>query len=641
MRDFGFGLAAQLLRYLRIMIAGACLAGLLAGVGYCDDRVGRRIDDFQLQDSTGKEIALSDFPDRRVVVVLFMGTDCPLVKIYMPKLMAFAEEFAERGVAFLAIDSNLQDSRSELADFAQTYSCNFPILKDPENHIADQFGAQRTPEVFVLDDHRKIRYCGRIDDQYGVGYKRPEPKRYDLQIAVEELLAGEPVSQTHGEAVGCLIGRVTKPDNQSGVTWSKEISRIFQRRCQQCHREGEIAPFPLMTYDDVEGWAPMIREVIQIGRMPPWFADPAYGEFANDPKLSDDERQLIYEWVERGAPEGDPADLPPPREYESRDEGWQIEPDLVLGMNDQPFEIPADGVLDYQIFSVDLDLPEGKWVRAVQCKPGNRAVVHHFAAFLEHAALPPGSEPEMLSGYGPGTRAVPLPEGFAKYLPPRGTVIFVMHYTPIGTPQLDLSELGFEFADPDEVEHPVTYLPNISKEIAIPPHEANYVKEHTITVPHDGLLLSLVPHMHYRGKSFRFEAYYPDNTKEVLLHVPNYDFEWQLIYRLAEPKPLPAGTRIRVIGTFDNSADNVRNPDPEAWVWWGDQSTDEMLDGFIEIAWTDMGVIQSTLAIKPRNPVQAWATLIGFLIVVFLVLRAVVRKIGRWISQTRREPAIH
>jgi peroxiredoxin/mono/diheme cytochrome c family protein len=548
--------------------------------------IGRRIDDFQLADFRGREWSLRDFRDNKVVVVLFLGTECPLVRLYAPKLAELSERYAERGVAFLAINANCQDSITEMDHFARVHKIAFPMLKDAGNVVADRFGAERTPEVFVLDAERKVRYHGRIDDQYTYGLQRPTLTRDYLPEAIQALLDGKQVESPETEVVGCHIGRVLAADESSEVTYANQISRIFQKRCVECHREGQIAPFALTSYDEVVGWAEMIDEVVRQQRMPPWHANPEYGEFSNDARLSDEEKELIYAWVEAGAPRGDPAQLPPPRKFTH---GWRIgQPDEIIYMDDEPFDVPPTGEVKYQHFFVNPGWKEDRWIKAAECQPGNRAVVHHIIVASRGAGgkdSAHGLKSDWIAAMAPGSVPLMLEPGYAKFVPAGSTLIFQLHYTPNGTPQKDRSRVGFIFADPPEVKHVVGTDKAANRRFKIPAGDDNYEVKATYTFRHDALLLHLFPHMHLRGKSFRYTAIYQDGREdEILLDVPRYDFNWQNGYALAEPKLMPKGTQIRCTAHFDNSEDNLANPDPTIDVGWGDQTWDEMMIGYFDLA---------------------------------------------------------
>ncbi|HET6880999.1 MAG TPA: M56 family metallopeptidase, partial [Pirellulales bacterium] len=549
-----------------------------------EERLGRRIDNFHLQDYLGAEHSLSDFADRDVIVVAFLGVECPVSKLYGPRLQRLAGRYQARSVAVIGIDSNQQDTPTELAHYARTHGVTFPLLKDPAGRVADQFRAERTPEAFVLDRDRKVRYWGRIDDQFGVGYARPEARQDFVANAIDDLLADRPVGTAHVDSTGCHIGRVTRVAPTGEITYTNQISRIVQRRCIECHRQGGIAPFTLDSYGTVAAWAETIREVVEDGRMPPWHANSKYGHFANDGRMPDAEKTLLYQWVANGVPKGADGDLPPPREFT---DGWALgPPDLLLTMP-EPITVPPTGVVDYQYVTVDPGFTEGKWVRASEIRPGVRSVVHHIVVFIN----PPGGDPilkergvgfEMVGGYVPGAPPMKLDEGLARYVPPGSTFVFQIHYTPDGSEQQDRSEVGLYFADAATVSRTMQTGVAANLDFEIPPRADDFRVEASHRFSHDMELHALAPHMHYRGKSFRAEATYPNGSREILLDVPRYDFNWQNNYRFAQPKFMPEGTVLRCVGHFDNSEDNPANPDPNVAVRWGEQTWEEMMIGYFE-----------------------------------------------------------
>lgn len=546
---------------------------------------GTEVADFRLPDHTGKEHALKDLADHDLVVVAFLGTECPLAKLYAGRLQTIADDYAKRGVAVVAVMSNAQDSLAKIAAFERQYKITYPVLKDRRNEVADQFGAERTSQVFLLDRQRAIRYRGRVDDQYLVGIVRAKPTRADLQIAIDELLAGKSVSIPQTDALGCIIGRAHKPTDSSPVTYSRDIAPILQARCVECHRAGEIGPFDLSSYEESAGWGEMITEVVRKQRMPPWHANPKHGSFANDRSMPAAEKELLYKWVENGCPQGDPADLPKPRHFT---EGWQLprQPDLVLSMQ-EPFTVAADAGSEgvpYQYFHVPTNFTEDKWIEASEVQPGNRSVVHHTIVYV----APPGANgrPDwiFLAAYVPGLRYEPLPEHSAKRIPAGSTLIFEMHYTPNGSEQTDTTKLGLLFADVDQVDKEVITTEIGNEQLAIPPGADNHVVTATSRLTtKEVTLLSLSPHMHLRGKAFRYELVLPTGEREVLLDVPAYDFNWQTRYALSEPRRVPAGSVIHCRAVYDNSTANLANPDPTKTVHWGDQSWDEMMLGFFDV----------------------------------------------------------
>lgn len=549
--------------------------------------IGAFVPNFSLSAASGKTWSLADHDDQRVIVVIFMGTECPLMKLYTPRLAKMAAEFADDGVTFVGINSNQQDGLAEIAAYARTHKVAFPILKDPANRVADQFGATRTPEAFLLDSQRRLRYRGSIDDQYHYGIQRTKADHVYLRDALTSLVAGKAIAIEQTEAIGCQIGRILTPRTDSEVTYSKQISRILQKRCVECHRPGEVAPFALTDYDEVVGWAGMIAEVVAQRRMPPWHADERYGHFANDSRLTESEREQIARWYEAGAPEGDATDLPAPRQFV---EGWRIgKPDQVIYMSDESFAVPAEGEVPYKHFVVDPGFTEDKWIQAAECRIGNRAVVHHIivapasrdrARSRIHGEL----QSDWLAATAPGARPMILPEGLAKRIPAGSKLVFQMHYTPNGTPQEDRSSIGLVFADPKSVRHEVVTQKASNTRFRIPPGADNHEVKATFRFQQDSMMFALFPHMHLRGKAFRYTAKYPDGKAEILLDVPRYDFNWQNAYEFKEAKLMPTGTVLECVAHFDNSADNPANPDPTRTVTWGDQTWDEMMIGYFDMA---------------------------------------------------------
>lgn len=546
---------------------------------------GRKLESFQLTDYRGREITEKDFKEPKLLVVAFLGVECPLAKLYSERLQKIQETYSARGLAVIGVDANQQDSLAEMAAHARRHSISYVFAKDNQQALVTALGATRTPEVFLLDEQRTVRYHGRVDDQYGVGYVREKPTTNDLTDAIENLLDGKSVANTHQAAPGCLIGRIKQPKPDASVTYSNQISRIFADHCVRCHREGEIGPFAMSSYEEVAGWAEMIQEVVADRRMPPWHANPQYGKFANDCSLSVEQRSLIDQWVEDGAPEGDRSQLPEPKKYVT---GWQLpkEPDVVFPIQGSPFTIPAEGEVKYKYFRVDPKFTEDKWIKCAQLLPGNRAVVHHILAFARLKGSEEGLEGArgFLVGYVPGSQAEQFPDGMAKRIPANSELIFQVHYTPIGTPQTDLSQLGIVFAEPADVRLEVKTTSAVQPRLKIPAGDANYRVSALLPekLP-ECKLITMAPHMHLRGKAFRYTAIYPNGTKEILLDVPAYDFNWQTGYRAAQPVDIPAGSKIECEATFDNSSANLNNPDPTKTVRWGDQTDDEMMIGYFDI----------------------------------------------------------
>jgi hypothetical protein len=353
----------------------------------------------------------------------------------------------------------------------------------------------------------------------------------------------------------------------------------------------------------------MIAEVVREERMPPWHANPQYGHFANATRLSAEEKNLIATWVENGCPEGDPKDLPDPKKFHA---GWFLprEPDQVFYMTEQPVNVKAEGVESYRHYEMDPGFTEDKWVKISECMPGNRAVVHHIIVFIK----PPGQETTrsragdvdvrgfgFLAGFAPGTRPLVSPKGWAKKIPAGSKLVFEMHYTPIGTPQTDRSSIGLIYLDEKEVTHQIATAGATNAKFEIPPHDPNHRVESRHKFSRDVTLLSLFPHMHMRGKSFRYELALPGSEqREIILDVPRYDFNWQNSFIFAEPRHISAGSVLHCTAHFDNSSENLANPDPSKTVKWGPQTWEEMM-----IGWFDVGMpVDTAEALRKKETKQ-------------------------------------
>ena len=598
------------------------VVAFVPGLAWANEKasdVGTKVASFTLRDYRGAESSLEQFAAKKAVVLAFVGCECPVAKLYGPRLAKLAKDYEAKGVQFLGIDANQQDGVSQIARFAKDAGIEFPILKDVGNVLADQLGVQRTTEVLVLDVERTIRYRGRIDDQYNVGISRTKPTQNDLSVALDELLADKPVSKPTTPALGCFIGRVHKPAATGTVTFAKDVARIFNKRCVECHRPGEIGPFSLTSYDEAVGWADTIEEVVREGRMPPWHADPKYGHFANDSRLSAQEKKTIADWIQAGAPEGDPKYTPAAPTFAA---GWRIpKPDVVFQIP-KPFKVKATGTIDYQFFVVETGFTEDKWIQAAEVKPSCRAVVHHALIFTQPPGEPLVLSPEAfnpqrgggnrgggarggerrggggprarggnddgnfiskwLTATVPGARPMWLPEGMAKRVPAGARLVIQIHYTATGAPQEDQCAIGLVFADPKTVRKEVVTDMVVNGRLEIPPGDPNFKVEAERVLEQDEEVFALMPHTHVRGSAFKYEATYPDGKKEVLLDVPHYDFSWQNTYVLAEPKLLPKGTTLRCEARYNNSTSNLANPDPTQTVRWGEQTWEEMMIGYYD-----------------------------------------------------------
>jgi hypothetical protein len=383
------------------------------------------------------------------------------------------------------------------------------------------------------------------------------------------------------------------------ATFSKDVAPILQKNCQICHRPGEAAPMSLLTYEQVRPWAKAIREAVLKRVMPPWQADPRYGKFRNDRSLSQDDIDTLVNWANSGAPEGDPKDLSPPAQFEN---GWRIgKPDVEIVMK-EPFSVPASGVMDYRHFVVPTHFTEDKWFQVAEIRPGNRAIVHHVIAFVRPPGANPNNEPvEYLAGYAPGAVPLELEPGRAKLVTAGSDIVFELHYTPNGTPGTDQTKMGLIFAKEPPKERVFTVVLN-AYHFAIPPGAPDYPVETDLEFGTDVKLLSLMPHMHFRGKDFDINLISPQGASEKLLSVPHYSFAWQTMYYPKDEIPAPKGSKIHLSGHFDNSANNVYNPNPSETVRWGEQTFHEMFGDITDVA-VDVGTdVRKIVAWQEKKP---------------------------------------
>ncbi len=442
------------------------------------------------------------------------------------------------------------------------------------------------------------------------------------------------------------------PKGHKSVTFNKDVAPILYNKCAECHRPSEAAPFSVLSYNDVRPWARSIKEKVINRQMPPWHADPHTGKWANDRRLSEEQIQTISTWVDQGAKEGEPENLPPAPKLSG---GWSIgKPDVVLEVPEE-YTVEASGPDEYQYFDVPTNFTEDKWVQMAEARPGNRRVVHHIIAFVvppgnpslskmskemrekavemslkntpfyrdgllirmkaeqpvydEGSEVPANLRPfngvdDFLTAYAPGGNYGIWKPGTAKKIPAGATIRFQIHYSKVaGSVQKDRSMVGFVFAK----EPPAGILR--TRAIAnmffqIPPQSDNHKVTAMWSPKHDITLYSLMPHMHYRGKAMEFKVIYPDGRSEALLNVPNYSFAWQTAYQPANPIRIPSGSKILVTGYFDNSSKNKFNPDPAKTVRYGEPTYDEMMMGFVDY-----------IVEKPREvakvPLETFATYLG------------------------------
>lgn len=520
----------------------------------------------------------------RAIVLFFTGNGCPIARQSIGKLRAFHQRYAERGVTVWMINSNSQDDRDSIRQEAETFRSDpLPILKDDTQGVARFLDVERTCETIAISTKDwRIFYRGAIDDQLTEGAIKPQPTEKFLETALEEFLAGKAIARPQTVTKGCRISFEAEADPaRAPVSFVKEVAPILIAKCVGCHSPNNVGSWAMTGHQKVKGMSAMIQEVILARRMPPWGADPHVGKFSNDRSLSVTEAQTLLRWIEQGAPRGEGDDPLPAAARPPPD--WPMgPPDYVLRLP-APEHIPANGVIDLRHRILAPSFTNDVWVGAVDVKPGNRQVLHHLTV----RTINPGQTVSDLGGFtgwAPGyDRSRRFPEGTAKKVAKGAKFHLELHYVTIGTPQTDQTEIAF-YLLPSAPRYPLQTRVLWDAGFSIPPGEPNLKTSVLGGFDQDTMLFDLTPHMHFRGSWFKYELLLPDGTRETLLSVPRYDFNWQTIYVLAEPRRVPAGAWMLCSGGFDNSARNPTNPDPARRVRWGEQSWDEMFVGAFGVA---------------------------------------------------------
>ena len=572
-----------LIRVGAVLLA-ACLLTSGAAAAEKEVKLGGTVANLSFKDIRYLTRSLDDFSDRKAFVLVFTSTTCPLVRRYLPALRRLEKEYRPRGVQFLAVNVGADDSISGMAAFALRHEIEFPSVKDFDAACARALGVKRTPEVAILDAGRRLRYRGRIDDQYRLGGSRPTPARHDLKEALEAVLSGREVAVKATPVDGCLITRTKLPTPTKPVTFAEHVAPLLHEHCVECHRPGTAAPFALLTYRQAAARADTIAEVVREQRMPPWYAAPEHKEFVNRRGLSANEREVIRQWVRCGCLKGDEAKLPkPPPAPESGK--WLIgKPDLVLRAAEH--ELPAEGAIPYKYVILPHLFRHDTWIQGAQILPDNPRVLHHcnmaYFALGEKFKID-----NFITGTVPGGVPMTLRDGIACKIPKGAMLVLQVHYVTTGKPEKCRLSVGLKYAS-GTVQKRLRFMLLEDHRFAIPPGAPAHPVTASRVLPHDAEGVGLFCHMHVRGKDMTFRAHHLGGKTETLLAIPNYNFDWQMAYRWAPgQKRLPKGTRIECLAHYDNSAFNPYNPDPKATVRDGPQTYQEMMNGFF--FFTDAG----------------------------------------------------
>ncbi|MBI5772737.1 MAG: redoxin domain-containing protein [Verrucomicrobia bacterium] len=525
---------------------------------------------FRLIDHTGRSHELAYHTEARAVVLVFTGNGCAKMPPMLATIKSLRDQFAGQQVIFWLVDANAPDTRDRIAAEAANLGIDLPILHDDAQLVARAYHAGTTTEAIAIrTTDWRIFYRGAIDDR--VGTNTVGTTQAYLADVLTQFLGNQFISLQRTVAEGTPIVFNPRPE----VSYAADIAPLLIDRCVRCHSPGNIAPFALANYSVVTNRGLAIKRQVLAGEMPPWHADPRYGVFTNDAGLTPAQKALLVQWIDDGMPRGLGVDVLATNltttNYPNAWPGELGQPDYIVTIPLQ--NIPATGELPYQYPTIVMTNTSALWLRAAIIRPGNPRVVHHCHALT-------GVDSGSIASYNPGTRPVAYPSGTGRQLAAFSSVRFEIHYTPTGELETDQTQLGLYFAPaPPAMElvadrfstHDITILPGV--------REYEREVQGTPSTTKDVWLYGMRPHMHYRGARFQYEALYPDSTTEVLLSVPKYDFHWQATYHLAQPKRLPAGTVLRVRGAFDNSPQNPHNPDPNATVYRGLGSEDEMFSG--------------------------------------------------------------
>ena len=542
--------------------------------------------DFRLIDQAGKSRELNYYSTARAVVLVFVNGLDSVTPSALSAIKAIRDDFAAQGTLLWMIDSNSQSDRANVPALAKAMGIDWPVLHDRGRLVTREFGVTVVPEVVGISAADwTVFYRGAIQDRAS-GVSTPAGQNY-LALALKNFLSGQTVAFTRTRPEGAAIAWPAAKT----ISYATDIAPLLLDKCVRCHSPGNIAPWSMTNHAIVKSYSHSIKQELLAGRMPPWHADPAYGEFANDNSLKPSESALLLEWIANGASRDNSSDpladaiasKPVPADYPN---AWPAElgqPDHILSIPTQ--SIPATGEVPYAYLQAAANVSSNVWLRAAVVLPGNKRAVHHVLVFtgsLLEIARSGGGLSGYFAAYVPGQRTLAFPEGTGKLLPRNSTLTFQMHYTTTGEEESDQTQLGLYFMKaPPSLELKTGAAATLA--LAIPPGDHEYESEALVkpSASRDIWLYELSPHMHLRGSRFQFEALYPNGKSEVLLSVPKYDFHWQTLYRLAEPKRLPAGTTIRCRGAFDNSAQNLHNPDPGLTIRFGEQTDDEMFIGYL------------------------------------------------------------
>ncbi len=582
--------------WLLVAAVAACLAATPAwGADAAKPTAPATLPVLDVRAADGRFVSLTPTASNGAVAVVFYSSECPISNGFSPTLKAIAALGADRplGVVGVCVDADLK--AEDVRKHAQEFGLDFPVVQDRDGSITRRFAAQVTPEVFVYDAQRQLRYHGRIDDQYAArGKRNARHATNELRDAVTAVLDGKPVAVAQADAVGCPV---PTPPDATPPSYTRDVAPILRSNCVGCHRPGQVGPFALETYDQARKRASDIASVTTERMMPPWKPAADFGPALKHSKaLTGDEIALLARWAEGGATEGKAEDLGPAPVFSS---DWALgTPDLVV-QTPEDYVIPAQGEDIYRCFVIPTDLPDDKYISAIEYHPGNRKIVHHVLGYVDKsggARIKDEREPGPgymcfggpgvpthgdLGGWAPGTEPSFLPAGVGRSLPKKADLVVQVHYHPSGKPETDRTTVGLYFSKAP-IKQTLHWNAALNIGMKIPAGQANTEVKANWEVPVDVTALGIAPHMHLLGHDMTMTATLPDGKNLDLIRINEWDFDWQNNYWFDRPIDLPKGSVLRVVAHFDNSTANPRNPkNPPVEVRWGEGTADEMCIGFL------------------------------------------------------------
>jgi mono/diheme cytochrome c family protein len=579
-----------------IMLSGLVLVSI-ARAGAAPDGERKSLKDKVLRGLDGEAVALAA-PAGGATALIFYSTECPIANSYSPTYGELMEQFRGKPVNWVGVCVDPDLSDSEIRTHARDFKLGFKVARDRRGTFAREVGATKTPEAFVIDGEGKVRYHGRVDDQFVARRVRnATPGGSELKSSLQAVLAGKDVAVGYVEPVGCPLPEM--PAEPAIPTYARDVAAILQKNCLECHRKGQVAPFGLETYEQARKRAADIASVAENRTMPPWKAAPHFGvKFQGDRTLAEKDIATLAAWAKGGAPEGDRRDVPPAPKFPA---DWTLgTPDMVVDIG-ADFAVPESGDDIYRCFVIPTNLDEDRYVTAIEFRVDNRRVVHHILAYVDVSgearkrdAADPGpgyscfagpGEPVNgdLGGWAPGIQPSPLPEGVGRSLPKGSDIIVQMHYHPDGKPETDRTRIGLHFAR-KPIRQTLHWTAALNPEMELPPGRDRIEVKASWPAPVDLVAHAVTPHMHLLGKDMTMSITFPDGRVQDLIKIDDWDFNWQYSYFFEKPLEVPKGSVLNVVAHYDNTSGNPRNPNkPPKLVKWGEATTDEMCVGFLAV----------------------------------------------------------